>query len=625
MSQSRDKEGEEHPDQFRANNALAVMLDHGMSISGNERHCVFLNTGADERAGEKFACVSAVSGLDAPDDGRGVSVVDWDGDGDQDLWISNRNAPRIRYFRNDTITENNFIELQLVGNGTTTSRDAVGARVELILTPGAETDASSHNRKEQLVKTVHIGQGFLSQSSRWLHFGIGKSDRIEKITVRWPGGTREEFKNLKINQRYQLHQGGVVRQIPARPVTGPLPAASPVLPEAADRFRVPLVAIVPMPNLPYINASGQKEPLLDAKPADGMLLINCWSTTCIPCLKELKEFTDHAQDLRDADINVLALCLDAAKGDSAESSQPADLLKNMGYPFAYGDATEGLGGALSTIHNVMTATGGLLPVPTSFLVDKSGQLVAIYKGPVSVETLISDKDHSSLPPWERFRRAANLPGTIIENDVLEKALTKGDHFARTRLANHLEEQGWSHAASVQYEELAKKMPDSPEKKATLSSVFFERGLLLARQKQWEAGEKAFRESLANQSSFAPAHYNLGTCLQNQGKLDLARQEYEESLRLEPQLISARASLGRLFAKQKEWAQAETQFQQVVDARPDDTTNIYNLGVALERQQRFQEAGTQFKRVLQLKPDFAPAKKYLQHIEAKTPSKDPVKN
>ena len=33
----------------------------------------------DERAGERFACVSAVSGLDVPDDGRGVSVVDWDG------------------------------------------------------------------------------------------------------------------------------------------------------------------------------------------------------------------------------------------------------------------------------------------------------------------------------------------------------------------------------------------------------------------------------------------------------------------------------------------------------------------------------------------------------------------
>jgi len=447
VSQSRDKEGDVHPDQLQANNALAVMLDHGMSISGHERHCVFLNTGKDSRAGEQFACVSAVSGLDFPDDGRGVSVVDWDHDGDQDLWVSNRNAPRIRYFRNDTQTGNHYVTMRLIGNGVTTSRDAVGARVEVFLDPPNEPQASKIEdpaEAERLVKTIHIGQGFLSQSSRWLHFGIGDADKISKVTVQWPGGKIEEYTDLKIDQRYEIHQAGEVVRIPAPIATPPLPNSSPTLPEPAGQFRVPLVANVPMPDLPYRDASGLTKNLLDVK-GDGMLLINCWSTTCMPCLKELKEFTDHAQELRDANINVLALCLDAETGGTALNNGALDILKNMGFPFSYGEAKDNLGGALSTIHNVMTATGGLLPVPTSFLVDGSGRLVAIYKGPVTVETLIADKDHSSLPRWERFRRSANLPGTIIENEVLEKALTKGDQFARTRLANHLEEQGWSHA------------------------------------------------------------------------------------------------------------------------------------------------------------------------------------
>ena len=93
MSQTRIEEQDDPTNLVDRNNEMSVMLDHGMSISGHERHPVFLNTGADERAGERFACISAVSGLDFPDDGRGVSVVDWDHDGDQDLWISNRNAP----------------------------------------------------------------------------------------------------------------------------------------------------------------------------------------------------------------------------------------------------------------------------------------------------------------------------------------------------------------------------------------------------------------------------------------------------------------------------------------------------------------------------------------------------
>ena len=604
------------------------MLDHGMSISGQERHCVFLNTGADNRSGEKFACISAVSGLDFPDDGRGVSVVDWDSDGDQDLWVSNRNAPRIRYFRNDTHTGNNYITLQLVGNGSTTSRDAVGARVEVFLDPQANQESSETDkttdppRANKLIKTVHIGQGFLSQSSRWLHFGIGDASKISKVTVQWPGGKLEEFSDLKINTRYEIHQDGKLVLVPSPSVVPPLPNSSPTLPEPAGQFRVPLVANVPMPDLPYRDASGLTKNLLDVK-GDGMLLINCWSTTCMPCLKELKEFTDHAQELRDANINVLALCLDAETGGTALNNGALDILKNMGFPFSYGEAKDNLGGALSTIHNVMTATGGLLPVPTSFLVDGSGRLVAIYKGPVTVETLIADKDHSSLPRWERFRRAANLPGTIIENAVLEKALTKGDQFARTRLANHLEEQGWSHAASIQYEELAKILPDSDEKKATLCNVYFERGLLLARQKKWQEAIESFNQSLDQETAAPASHYNLGICLEKTGQTDQARSEYEEALRLQPSLITARANLGRLLAREKNWQQAEIQFQKVVDARPKDVNNTYNLGVSLAMQQKWKQATIQFNRALELEPNFSQAKQYLERIRVKTLSKDPA--
>ena len=67
------------------------------------------------------------------DDGRAIATVDWDHDGDLDLWISNRSAPRLRLMRNDLPRTNHFIALRLQGNGTTTNRDAIGARIELIL------------------------------------------------------------------------------------------------------------------------------------------------------------------------------------------------------------------------------------------------------------------------------------------------------------------------------------------------------------------------------------------------------------------------------------------------------------------------------------------------------------
>ena len=138
--------------------ALSAMIDSGRSFSGQEHNCVFLNT----RDG-RFANLSAGSGLDFPDDGRALAVCDWDQDGDLDLWISNRNAPRLRLLLNEGNRNNHFLSLRLRGNGTSVNRDAIGARVELI--PKAKGP-------HRLVRSLRGGEGFLAQSSKWLHFGL---------------------------------------------------------------------------------------------------------------------------------------------------------------------------------------------------------------------------------------------------------------------------------------------------------------------------------------------------------------------------------------------------------------------------------------------------------------------
>src|SRR5437764_10086030 len=108
-------------------NNLQTLMDQGRSFSSHEKNCCFLNTG-----GERFATISAASGFDFPDDGRAIAIVDWDQDGYPDLWVSNRNAPRLRFLHNDHPHTNHFLALSLQGNGTTTNRDAIGARVEVV-------------------------------------------------------------------------------------------------------------------------------------------------------------------------------------------------------------------------------------------------------------------------------------------------------------------------------------------------------------------------------------------------------------------------------------------------------------------------------------------------------------
>ncbi len=105
---------------------LQPLIRDGRSFSGRERHCCFLNID-----GRRFADISTISGLNLADDGRAAAQVDWDQDGDLDLWVSNRNGPQVRFLRNEVPTNHHYLSVRL--RGVTCNRDAIGARVQLVL------------------------------------------------------------------------------------------------------------------------------------------------------------------------------------------------------------------------------------------------------------------------------------------------------------------------------------------------------------------------------------------------------------------------------------------------------------------------------------------------------------
>ena len=90
MSHSMNQSTGAIPKQLQeSHQQLLTMMRQGVSWSGFERNCFFVNTGSHDAGVERFADVSAGSGLDFLDDGRAISVVDWDHDGDLDLYVTN--------------------------------------------------------------------------------------------------------------------------------------------------------------------------------------------------------------------------------------------------------------------------------------------------------------------------------------------------------------------------------------------------------------------------------------------------------------------------------------------------------------------------------------------------------
>ena len=222
-------------------------IRQGSSFSGRERHCSFLNL----RDGT-FADISPVSGLDFPDDGRAIARVDWDHDGDLDFWIVNRSGPQVRFLRNEVPQENNFLVIRL--EGRTCNRDAIGARVELHL-KGEATP---------LIRTVSAGDGFLAQSSKSLHFGLGDATEIDRVVVRWPGGNEEEFSGLQANGHYDLEQSSG-RAI-ARPTRPSLSLRSSRLaePRTSEQSRVLSTSQLPLPRLEYRTFEGRRRTVVNS-------------------------------------------------------------------------------------------------------------------------------------------------------------------------------------------------------------------------------------------------------------------------------------------------------------------------------------------------------------------------
>ena len=159
---------------------VADRLLSGASLSGNERNHLFLNV-----EGRSFHELSGVSGADSPADGRAFALLDYDGDGWQDLAVVNANSPLLQLFRNRMAKRatGRMLAVRLVGGNWTprassewSARDGYGAVVSVDLPTGT------------IVREQRAGSGFSAQNSSLLRIGLGAVDRVPELRVRWPSG-----------------------------------------------------------------------------------------------------------------------------------------------------------------------------------------------------------------------------------------------------------------------------------------------------------------------------------------------------------------------------------------------------------------------------------------------------
>jgi hypothetical protein len=175
-------------DQFY-NTELGAKLGSEFSWNGFEHNVLYLN-----RPGEGFFNAAFLLGTAFEFDSRAVASEDLDGDGLPDLLVAE--------FR----TAEQYQRLHVLQNRHETSNHWIGIRLEPTPTgePIQGTVITARSGDRTWIQAITSGHSFTIQHSNTAHFGLGKTETIDQILVRWPSGQESKIKTPKIDQFHKI-------------------------------------------------------------------------------------------------------------------------------------------------------------------------------------------------------------------------------------------------------------------------------------------------------------------------------------------------------------------------------------------------------------------------------------
>ena len=132
---------------------------------------------------------------------RGSAVADYDNDGHLDVLVTLL-ADRAVLLKNRHPSGHHWIALDF--EGTRSNRDGYGARVRL--SAGGRMRFAEHR----------CPVGFLSQADRRLHVGLGHAATVERIEIKWPSGEVQTLNNVGADQILKVKEPGARKERTAK-------------------------------------------------------------------------------------------------------------------------------------------------------------------------------------------------------------------------------------------------------------------------------------------------------------------------------------------------------------------------------------------------------------------------
>ena len=153
----------------------------------NEQNLAFKNLGK-----LKFENVSKDWGLDHVGMSYASTAADLDRDGDLEIITANLDE-EVSIYQNNSTNQNTLL-VELVG--TLSNPNGIGSTIRIT------TEKSNQSRY------VTLTRGYMASGEAISHFGLGSEEKIIELSVQWPSGHIQIFKDLSANQFYTITEPG---------------------------------------------------------------------------------------------------------------------------------------------------------------------------------------------------------------------------------------------------------------------------------------------------------------------------------------------------------------------------------------------------------------------------------
>ncbi len=533
-------------------NAINQFIREDCSWNGREPNVLYA------RRGGRYYDFSGVSGIDFADDSRAFAVTDFDGDGNLDVFLKSRLGPQVRALRNEWGTAGRAIAIGLTG--TRSNRDAIGAAVEV------------EYGGRRTLRFVHAGSGYLSQHTKTLYFGLGEAARADKISIRWPSGLKQEFRDLDAGFRHHITEGAAEpSRVPFTPRQPVHSAAASLQPNNQPPFEETwLLLPVPIPE----QRSGPGFLLLSAGPGaalppgiPGQVLDLSRESPDVAAGYAL--FRRYLFDYRAELLLPMLILIDERglahkvyPGVPAEGRMREDL-KFLHEPDRQRLALPFPGHYYAAPHRNNFRLG------SAFFWAGYPEQALIYLNEVIREQPDNGKAHLAVGYIYMEHMEAGREGAARQH--LERAvqLLPKAADARTYL-------GRLEMAAKRYPEALRDFTEALALDPTASFALVSAGQAHAAMGDDAAAEALFRRALANDGKDADAANQLGLLLVRQNHLDEARRFFEQAIAAQRDHVWAINNLGVLYMQLQKPDDAIAAFRYGIEAAPDEERSYLNL-------------------------------------------------